>query len=307
MTLPRYLQRSPTDPAGLRSADRLPGPLPYFVEPKDVLRLVEDIHGLLHEINGQMVDKGYERLEELLDPAGFSGLVSRAVVDKMGRLSKQLVRNEYHNGYPDLLPNGMYPRNRAQHGDTGGLEVKASRNEISWQSHGPRGGWFLIVQFRLVVDDEKALHDREPTQVLAAMIAELVPADWSWQPAKEGRIRSGTASVKASGAAKLRSGAVWVEPSYEMRQEELLKSARKTVLRERKVDVVRRVASETLGAISRDALYQLVADEYDLEVADVKNHVDQAIKDLIHDGVATRTGRGHTTEISLLRGGIVVT
>ncbi len=301
MPTPHYLQLSPTDPAGLRRSDQLPGALPYFVEPRDVFRLVEDLHELLCDINGQMVAKGYERLEELLDPAGFSGLLSRAVVDRLGGLSRQLVPNEYHNGYPDLLPRGMYPRNRVQHGETGGLEVKASRSETSWQSHGPRGGWFLVVQFRLDVDEDKALQDRDPTRVLAAMIAELVTADWSWQPAREGRIRSGTASVKPSGAAKLRAGAVWVEPSYEGRHQELLRSARRGTLGERRVElVVQLLEHESRHSLTRDAIYQRVAVEYNLSVSDVRNHVDQAIRLLVSGGKVTRTGRGATTEIGLV-------
>ena len=239
-------------------------------------------------------------MEELLDPASFSGLLSRAAVDKMARLSKQLVRNEYHNGYPDLLPNGVYPRNRAQHGQHGGLEVKASRNETSWQSHGPRGGWFLIVQFRQDDADEKALHDRNPTQILAVMIAELVPNDWSWQPAKEGRIRSGTASVKASGAVKLRSGAVWVEPSYEARHTELLKNARKLALRESRSSIIEDIIfNNTEGSISREDLYELVAISQRLEVMDVQYQVNQAVKGLIAEGKVVRKGVGPAAVIEV--------
>lgn len=299
MTTPRFLQAVAADPSGLRMADDLPVALPYHMEPRDVLRLVEDLHELLHQINGQLVAKGYERLEELLDPAGFSGLVSRAVVDKVGRLSKQLVPNEYHNGYPDLLPKGIYARNRTQHGAAGGLEVKASRFHSAWQSHGPRGGWFLVVQFQLDDDEEKALHDREPTQVLTAMIAELANSDWNWQPAKEGRIRSGTASVKASGAAKLRSGAVWVEPTYEEKHQELLTRARKALLGEHRTDKLVAYLRQGGGSMPRMDLMQVAAIDVQIEPSDAQGHIMAAIKSLVAAGTVKVEGRGLSAVVSL--------
>jgi hypothetical protein len=84
----------------------------------------------LHELNVQLHARGYERLEELLDPAGFSGLLSRAIVDGIHRQSRALDRNEYHNGYPDLVPHGVYPGNSVQHGTKGGLEHDLSRSAL---------------------------------------------------------------------------------------------------------------------------------------------------------------------------------
>lgn len=222
---PRYIERVPTDPAGLRSLDQLPTPLPYNLSPRDILRTVEDVHEILQQVNVLLHGKGFERLEELLDSAGFSGFVSRTIVNRLAGLSRTMVMNQHHNGFPDLLPNGVYAGDAVQHGTDGGLEVKASRYEAGWQSHGPRGGWFLVIQFEIDQDPRKAIHDREPTRVRAAMMGELIPEDWSWQPAREGRIRSGTASIKASGITKLRRGAVWVDPEYDARHEELRRQA----------------------------------------------------------------------------------
>ena len=76
-------------------------------------------------MSGREIVQLHERgngFEELLDPAGFSGLLSRAIVDDIHRQSRALDRNEYHNGYPDLVPHGLYPGNSVQHGTKGGLE-----------------------------------------------------------------------------------------------------------------------------------------------------------------------------------------
>jgi hypothetical protein len=223
----RFIEKAPTDPSGLKTGLALP----YNLRPQDVLRMVEDLHDLLHEVNAMMVEKGFDRMEELLDPAGFSGFISRTVVDRFDRLSRALVKNLYHNGYPDLLPRGVYPGDSVQRGADGGLEVKASRSKAGWQSHGPRGGWFCVVQFDIDEDETTALRDREPTKILAVMIAELAEEDWSWQPAAAGRIRSGTASIKPSGSAKLRTSAVWVEPEYQDEHAERLLTARREAWR----------------------------------------------------------------------------
>jgi len=237
MPEPRYIQQVPTDSAGLRDAASLPFTLPFELQPRDLFRLVEDLHDLLHQVNTLLTSRRYERLEELMDSAAFSGLLSRAVVDGIHRQSRALDRNEYHNGYPDLLPHGVYPRNRVQRGQ-GGLEVKASRYEGGWQAHGPRAGWFCVVQFAFDDDEDKAIQNREPTRVRAVMLAEVTEDDWSWQPAQPGRIRSGTASIKPGGVGKLRGGAVWVEPSYELRHLQLLQSTRTAVLMQQREAIV---------------------------------------------------------------------
>jgi hypothetical protein len=218
---PRFLDKVAVDSASMVDPSTLPFALPYGLAPNVFFRTVEDVHDLIHDVNTLLHAKSYRRLEELLDPAGFSGLISRTVAERLSRASRQLVVNQFHNGYPDLLVDGQYPGNSVQRGE-GGLEIKASRKSSSWQSHGPRAGWFCVVQFELDEDSAKAVVDRNPTCVRAVMLAELGEADWNWQPAGPGRMRSGTASVKPSGIVKLRAGAVWVDPTYRAAHDAIL-------------------------------------------------------------------------------------
>lgn len=210
---PNYLRRVVIDPAGLvPKADQLE--LPHGLTARDFFRTLEDVQSLLGDLNEMLYEKHYGSLMNLLDRAAFSGLISRTVVERLARTSRGLAVNQYHNGYPDLIPDGAYPNNSVPHG-AGGLEVKASRERSSWQSHGPRAGSFCFAQFFLDKRKDIALHDLEPVSMRALMVGRLDLEDWSWQPAREGRIRSGTASVKASGMLKMRKGAIWVEPSYQ--------------------------------------------------------------------------------------------
>lgn len=290
--MPRYVERPVADPAGLRDDDALPRELPYNLRARDVLRTIEDLYEMLHEVNLRLHDMGYDRLEELLDPAGFSGLISRSVVDRFERFSRALVRNRYHNGYPDLLPRGAYPGDAVQHGDRGGLEVKASRYESAWQAHGPRAGWFCVVQFDLDGDLTKALLDREPTVVRAALVAELEVNDWSWQPAREGRIRSGTASVRASGEAKLRRGAVWVNPAYEEAHQARLRAALLGAFSAQADELVHSVLSAAGASMRAIEIAEHVAAQAGLPAEALRSRVNAAIKRLIRDGRAGRVRPG---------------
>jgi hypothetical protein len=288
----RYLDLPVADPAGLRAEADLVYPLPFHLRPQDVLRMVEDLHELLHDLNVQLDSKGYDRLEELLDPAGFSGLVSRSVVDGIAKFSRSLVKNAYHNGYPDLLPKGVYAGERVQHGTQGGLEVKASRNDGSWQSHGPRGGWFCVVQFAIDQDEAKAVKDRDPTTMRGVYIAELTADDWSWQPAQEGRIRSGTASIQPTGREKLRSNAVWVDPDYEKRHQELLQELRIGQFRANAQVLVAAALVAAAAPIKVTVLVEQLATAAGLPAARLKSAVDSALRVLIREGRAVRTKPG---------------
>lgn len=291
-SVPRYVERLSADEAGLRGDAALPWNLPYNLQPRDVLRTVDDVYEMLHEVNTRLHDLGYDRLEELLDPAGFSGLVSRSVVERFERFSRALVRNRFHNGFPDLLPRGAYPGDAVQHGDRGGLEVKASRYEASWQSHGPRSGWFCVVQFDLDRDPGTALHDREPTAVRSVLVAELETSDWSWQPAREGRIRSGTASVRPSGVAKLRRGAVWVDPTYEDTHQERLRSALLDVFGSRVDDLTLSVLDRATEPLRAPDVADELADLPHLPAAVILGRVRSSLSRLVASGRAVRTGRG---------------
>ena len=291
MATPRYLNTVPVDPNGAVPESNLPGPLPYELTTRAFVRTVEDVHDLLRDLNGLLFSKSYRRAETLLDPAGFSGLLSRTVLDRLAAASRTLVVNRFHNGYPDLLERGRYADDKAQHGE-GGVEVKASRYDARWQTHGPRAGWFVVVQFGLDDRDTVAEVDLEPTRVVAVLVAPLELADWSWQPAGAGRIRSGTASVKASGSVKLRRGAVWVDPSYRASHDVLLDQARIATFRDNSDDLVvaefRRLGS---AASARDVA-SVLATEQGLDEAAAMSRVQSAFRRLRDQGRLVSVARG---------------
>lgn len=207
--------------------------IPYGLQPIHFVRMAEDIHRFLYELNAQLNKMGYPPLEDLHDSAGFSGLISRFAAERLWRASNGLVLNRYHNGYPDLIPDGFYPDNSVEEG-TNGFEIKASRYSSGWQGHTVRAGWFAVIQFN-IDDRNKGFAERRPTRVECILAAELENDDWKWHPAKPGKSRSGTTQIVSKGVEKLRSSAVFVHPEYKAAHDELLSRVKyKNRLPERK-------------------------------------------------------------------------
>ena len=135
---------------------------------------------------------------------------------------------------------------------------------------------------------------REPTRIMAALLANLAEDDWSWTPAQTGRIRSGTASIRSRGRLKLREGAVWVDPTYRQQHEPLLSSLALTEYR--------RLARERVLAVllshssSRTAAEILAPMPMDSRVAEAGNlaSVRSALTNLKRNGaIASPSKRGN--------------
>jgi hypothetical protein len=207
---PRYIERPSAD-----LADADPSiVLPYGLTHTAVVRAVNDIYHYLHAINRASIDHGYERLDDFMQKAAFSGLLSDLAVRSMAHetevegASPGLRANLYHNGRPDLVPRGAYPGDAILHGDEG-IEVKASRALSGWQGHNIEAGYLMVVQFKPDLETQP-VYDREPTTITRVMVAYLEEEDWSFSGRSEGSRRTATASVKPSGYAKLVAGAVYV-------------------------------------------------------------------------------------------------
>lgn len=185
--------------------------LPYGLTAGHVVAAVNAVYSYLHAVNTAAVMHGYPRLEDIIQPASFSGLLSESVcqsfVQATAAATPGLVRNVRANGRPDLVPRGVYTGDATLHGSDG-VEVKVSRKANSWQGHNVEGGWLLGV---LITVDLKTLpiYERAPTIIERVMIAELAEEDWSFSGRKEGSRRTPTASIKPSGREKLGAGTVY--------------------------------------------------------------------------------------------------
>lgn len=172
---------------------------------------INDLYAYLHALNRASIEHGYDRLEDIMLPAGFSGLLSelfvRAVAKQHAHAVPGVTRNQRAGGRPDLVPRAHYPGDAIHRGDEG-IEVKASGHATSWQGHNPETGWLMVVQ--IAIDRETApVYDRAPTIVERLLIAKLVDADWTYSGRGEASRRTPTASINKQGREKLAAGAVY--------------------------------------------------------------------------------------------------
>jgi hypothetical protein len=107
---------------------------------------MEEFIDFLGFVNTQLYTRDIARLETFLMAANFSSIVGGFMTATIPKHCPTVVKNQYDNGHPDLLPTGMFPNNAAQHVNTG-IEVKASRYLSGWQGHNPEDIWLLVFSF----------------------------------------------------------------------------------------------------------------------------------------------------------------
>jgi hypothetical protein len=118
-----------------------------------------------------------------------------------------LVKNQYHNGHPDLIPIGRYEGNAVLHG-TEGIEIKASRNRSGWQGHNAEDVWLMVFVF-----DANSQRDSKPRafRFVTVVGAYLSKSDWSESGRSSTSRRTPTASVLKSGHAKMMQNWIYKE------------------------------------------------------------------------------------------------
>jgi hypothetical protein len=168
-----------------------------------IFQAMNDFVEFLSFINQQLYTREVERLESMLMPANFSSIVGEFFASALPKYCSAIVRNQYHNGHPDLLPIGMYPDNAAQHAPEG-IEIKASRYVSGWQGHNPEDVWLMVLMFdcNRPTDKAKGIPPR-PFRFLQVVGARLEKSDWVFSGRSVTSRRTITASVALSGYQKL--------------------------------------------------------------------------------------------------------
>jgi hypothetical protein len=208
--MPRFIDRPNLHPRGFDHDLELP----YGLHVSEVRAALEDIYDFLHNVNRFLTEKGWDRLEETLMGATFSGTISELVVQSMSKQSATLVKNRYHNGRPDLLPRKVYEGDSVLRGEEG-IEVKASRAASGWQGHNIETGWIMIFQYEIDLTSEP-METREPTRFVRVFLGHLGEEDWAFSGRAEGSRRTITASIRRSALEKLHP--LYSDPTYAPRQ-----------------------------------------------------------------------------------------
>jgi hypothetical protein len=119
-----------------------------------------------------------------------------------------VIRNNYHNGHPDILPLGHYPGDSILHGSDG-IEIKGSRHKSGWQGHNAEDCWLMVFVF-----DSNTSRDvgqriaAKPFRFIKVVGAKLTQGDWQFSGRSATSRRTITASVKRSGFDKMEAN--WI-------------------------------------------------------------------------------------------------
>lgn len=192
---------SPLDPNGFNPQ----AVLPYGLTTEHVRASMQEFLDFIGFINEQMNTRGIERLEGMLMPANFSSIVGEFMSSTIPKHCSGLVKNNYHNGHPDMIPKGKYPKDAAQHEDEG-IEIKGSRYLRGWQGHNPEDTWLMVFVFdgSRPTDATKGIQPR-PFRFVKVVGARIVQADWTFSGRSDTSRRTITAAVNNTGFTKMES------------------------------------------------------------------------------------------------------
>lgn len=182
--------------------------LPHGLQPDHIRAAMQEFLDFLAFVNTALLSKKIPRLESFLMPANFSSMVGEFMNAAIPKYCKTLVKNTYHNGHPDLIPAGRFPKDAVQH-DTVGIEIKGSRHVSGWQGHNAEECWLMVFVF-----DSNTSRDAlsnippRPFRFVGVYGAQLSKEDWNFSGRSETSRRTITASVTRTGYNKMTSN--WI-------------------------------------------------------------------------------------------------
>lgn len=188
--------------------------IPFGVTTAHVRAAMKEFTEFLGFVNTQLVGKGMARFEDMLMPANFSSIVGEFMAASIPKHCGSVVKNNYHNGHPDILPASKYPNDMAQHAGADGIEVKGSRYLRGWQGHNPEETWLMVFVFESgrPADLVRKVAP-SPFRFLMVLGALLTKSDWLFAGRSETSRRTITASVTRSGYEKMIANCIYKRPT----------------------------------------------------------------------------------------------
>lgn len=186
--------------------------LPHGLTTAHVHAAMNDFVNFLGFINLQLHTREIERLETMLMPANFSSIVGEFMSSSIPKHCPTVVKNQYHNGHPDMIPKGRFPNDAVQHADEG-IEIKGSRYLKGWQGHNPEDTWLMVFAFdsNRPVDAAKGIAPR-PFRFVMVVGARITKEDWLFAGRSATSRRTITASITKSGYDKMMANWIYKAP-----------------------------------------------------------------------------------------------
>lgn len=186
--------------------------IPYGVTIEHVCSAMNEFIDFLAFINLQLNGKQLIRLESMLMPANFSSMVGEFMSAGIPKYCATIVKNQYHNGHPDMIPSKRYPRDSIQY-CAEGIEIKGSRYVRGWQGHNAEDAWLMVFCFdsSRPVDPGKGVPPKA-FRFLQVVGAKLQKSDWTFSGRKGTSRRTITASVNGTGYDKMMANWIYKAP-----------------------------------------------------------------------------------------------
>jgi len=179
--------------------------LPYELRLRDFEMAMQDVYDFFFDVNSYLAKKGLQRLDEMLRPAIMSGVLSDMLTASLAKHARVLIENQYFNGHPDLIVQGIYPSNAVKAG-TEGIEIKTTRKTGgAVDTHGARNQWMCVFVYNLDTETEPAC-DRKPMSFTEIYLGKVTVEDFRRNP--RGELGTRTATLHRDGIKKLREN--WI-------------------------------------------------------------------------------------------------
>ncbi len=168
---------------------------------------MQDVYDFFYDVNKFLLSRGLERLDNTLRPAIMSGLLSDMLTSSLAKHSRSLTQNCYHNGHPDLIVKGVYPKDSVKAGSEG-IEIKTTRNPGgAVDTHGARNQWMCVFVYQVDKLTEPA-SKRSPMTFSELYLGLVKVTDFRSNP--RGPLGTRTATLDKNGIAKLRTNWVYL-------------------------------------------------------------------------------------------------
>jgi hypothetical protein len=182
--------------------------LPYELRLEDFELAMQDVYDFFYDVNTHLEGKGLQRLDEMLRQANFSGTVSDMLTASVAKHSRALKENQFHNGHPDLIVQGVYPNNAVQAGEHG-VEIKSTRKRGGGVDfHGARKQWLAVFVYQLDNTTEPATA-RKSMRFTEVYLGQVEPEDFRRN--QRGPLGTRTATLDRDGLAKFRKHWIYMD------------------------------------------------------------------------------------------------
>src|SRR5574337_1170518 len=153
----------------------------YELRLKDFEMAMQDVYDFFFDVNSHLMKKGLQRLDDMLRPAIMSGVISDMITASMAKHSRTLKENQYFNGHPDLIVQGVYPGNSVKAG-TEGIEIKTTRKSGgAVDTHGARDQWMCVFVYDVDAETEPA-SQRKPMTFTEIYLGKVTIDDFRRNP-----------------------------------------------------------------------------------------------------------------------------